>query len=116
MLEEDDKCFVLFIKATEFPDCDSFKIVFSQPVNPESINDDNFLLNGNKINPKKIMFSKNYRIIDFIADFDNSVWLEENNELIVKDIESISGNKIEPVIIKNFQIEKDFKLMKKLKD
>jgi len=114
MMEEDTEFRLLFIRAIEFPESFNFGLVFSQPVNPESINSETLLLNGNVIPIGNIRFSKNYRTVDFFVDKKAALFTNENIELIVKDVESINGNKIEPVLIKNFQPETDYKMMRKI--
>jgi len=113
MMEEDGEFYLLFVEAKEIPDFYNFKFVFSQPVNPKSLENENFLLNGNEIHFEKIRFSKNYMAIDFLITPEAANFAEDNNDLLIKGIESINGNIIEPVVIKNFQIEKDYKLMRK---
>lgn len=113
MMEESSEMHLLFVKAKELPDIYCFKFVFSQPVNPESMNTDSFLVNGNEIHFEKMRLSKNYREIDFIVHSENADWFEENMELTVKEIESITGNKMEPVVIENFELDEDYKLIKK---
>jgi len=114
MMEEDVDFRLLFIKATKLNDFYNFGLVFSQPVNPESINTENFILNGKVIPLENIRFSKNYRTVDFFVDEKTVLWTDANMDLVIKDVESIRGNIIEPVVINNFKFENDYKLIKKL--
>lgn len=128
MMKEDGEFRLLYVRAAAVPGYYNFGVVFSQPVNPDSITSDNFLMNGNIIPLENIRFSKNYRTVDFFVKADALILPGRNNtaydntrlneqiepdELIIKDIESISGKKTEPVVIKNFQINKEYRMMKK---
>jgi len=111
--EDASEFHLLFVEAKKFPGIYNFKFVFSQPVNPISLGNENFFLNGNEIHFEKTRFSKNYIVVDFLIDSEAVDLTEENNELIIKNLESINGIKLEPVVIKNFQADKEYKLMRK---
>lgn len=113
MVQEDSEFRLLVLTTENNNESCNFELIFSQPVNPDSINSENFVINGKIIPLENLRFSKNYRTVDFFIETASFQLTEENVELIIKDIESINGNKIETVTIPNLQSEKVYRLQKK---
>lgn len=113
MMNEEGGFTLLYLKTNQLPESYNFELIFSEPVDPESINEENFLLNGNQIQLEKLRLSKNYRAIDFFVNSTPSNMMEGYSELLIKDIKSINGKIIEPVLIENFQLGQEYPFLKK---
>lgn len=124
MIDEEIDFKMIFVKATNTPNNIFFELIFTQPVNPQSVTEENFLINGKTLPIKMIRFSKNYRSVHCFIDqeaFLTQVTRGQTSndtqgqtfDLEIKNIESIKGDTIEPVEFKSFHTDEEYRYLRR---
>ena len=116
MIDEDIDFQLMFIKATKTPNSVLFELIFTKPVNPETVSKDNFLFNGKTLSVKLIRFSKNYRAINYFIEHNDFSPADQAFDLEIKNIESIGGEITKAVKFKNFRTDEEYRYLGREKE